>query len=322
MALVLREKHVRMLLSMQDTVAVLEKAFNAQAQGMVINQPRNRLVLANGVLNILAAAAPTFGVLGYKTYTAFRDGVRFVVMLYSARDGRLQAIVEAEWLGAMRTGAVSALATKYLARPDARVVGLFGSGKQAVTQLMGVCAVLDIASIRVYSRDVQMCERFCREMAQVLGVEVIPVPTAREAVIDSDIIITATTAGEPVFQGEWLQPGCHINAIGSNWSRKREIDFTTLQRSSLVVTDSLEQAMEEAGDLIIPANEGLFDWNSVYELAEVISSERYDGPWRETPEDITLYKGLGIALEDVVTAAHVYHLACAQGLGEELNLLS
>jgi len=149
MALVLREKDVRSLLSMHDALIVLEEAFTAQAQGTAINTPRTRLMQPYGVLNMLAAAAPTLGVLGYKTYTAFREGVRFVVLLFSAQDGQLLAIIEADWLGAIRTGATSALATKYMARPDARAVGLIGAGKQAMTQLMGVCAVCPISSVYV-----------------------------------------------------------------------------------------------------------------------------------------------------------------------------
>jgi ornithine cyclodeaminase/alanine dehydrogenase-like protein (mu-crystallin family) len=304
---------------MRDTVVVLEEAFNAQAQGSVINQPRSRLILPNGVLNILAAAAPTFGVLGYKTYTAFREGVRPVIMLFSAQDGQLLAIIEADWLGSMRTGAASALATRYLARPEATTVGLIGAGKQAVTQLMGVCTVCPITCVYVYSRNVQKCEVFCQEMTRLLNIEVWPVTSTQEAVEGVDIVITATSAREPVLFGEWLMPGCHINAIGSNWAQRRELDCTTLQRCSLIVTDSLEQAHVEAGDLIIPANEGLFDWNRVHELAEIINE---GNPLRESAEEITLYKGLGIALEDIVTAAHVYHLACKLGVGEPLNLLT
>lgn len=319
MALILREKHVRALLSMRDTVVVLEEAFNAMFQGMAINQPRSRLVFANGVLNYLAAAAPAFGIMGFKTYTAFREGVRFVVMLFSAQDGRLLAVVEADWLGSMRTGGASALATKYLARPEASVVGLIGAGNQAITQLMGVCTVCPVTMALVYCRQQQEREIFCHEMTRLLGIDVKPVTTARQAVEMADIVITATSAREPVLHGEWVQPGCHINAIGSNWAQRRELDFTTLQRCSLIVTDSLDQARIEAGDFLIPANEGLFDWQRVNELAEIVSGE---GPLRDVPEDITLYKGLGIALEDVVTAAHVYNLACRQGVGEEVDLLS
>src|SRR2546425_7629060 len=216
MALLLREEDVRRLLTMPDTVAVLEQAFGAMADECVVNLPRNRIMLANGVLNILAAAAPTLGILGYKTYTAFREGVRFVVMLFDARDGQLLAIIEADWLGSMRTGGTSGLATKYLARSDATVVGLIGAGKQAITQLMGMCAVRPVSTVYVYSRHRRACEIFCDEMTRLLKLEVHPVATARQAVEAADILITATTSPEPVLHGEWLKPGSHVNAIGSN----------------------------------------------------------------------------------------------------------
>lgn len=318
MALVLREQDVRQLLTMPDTITVLEQAFHALAEQAVANLPRSRIVMANGVLNILAAAAPSLGVLGYKAYTAFREGLRFVVMLYSAQDGQLLAIIESDWLGRMRAGGTSALATHYLARPDAAIVGMIGSGNQAETQLMGICAVRKVSMVHVYSRTVQNCHAFCESMSRVLEVEVRPAASAREAVEAADILITATTAADPVLAGEWLRPGCHINAIGSNWSTKREIDLATLQRSYLIVTDSLEQARAEAGDFIIPANDSLFDWARVYELCDVIAGQ---GPRRDAPSDITLYKGLGIALEDIATAAHVYKLARDNHIGQELALL-
>src|SRR5712691_10107773 len=217
MALVLHEEDVRRLLTMPDTVTVLEQAFGAMADECVVNLPRNRIVLANGTLNLLAAAAPTLGVLGYKTYTAFRDGVRYVVMLFSAQDGRLLAIVEADWLGRMRTGGTSGLATKYLARPDPSLVGLIGAGTQAVVQLMGICTVRPVTAVYVYSRRLPECEAFCEEMTGRLNIEVRPVANARQAVEEADIVITATNSPEPVLPGEWLKSGCHINAIGSNW---------------------------------------------------------------------------------------------------------
>ena len=318
MTLIVREKEVRDLLSMRDTVRVLEDAFHAQSEGLVKNQPRTRLTFANGVLTVLAAAAPTFDVVGFKTYTAFREGVRYIVMLFSAHNGTLLAIIEADHLGAMRTGGTSAVATKYLARTNAQAVGLIGAGQQAVTQLMGVCAVRPITSVNVYSRKQPERELFCHEMSRLLNIEVVPVNDARTVVKDADILITATTARDPVLHGEWLKPGCHINAIGSNWVQRREIDFSTLHRSMLIVTDSLEQAYKEAGDFVIPAEEGLFQWERVHELHEIVADE---GLQRETPDEITLYKGLGIALEDVITAAHVYSLAIKQGVGEEIDLL-
>lgn len=319
MALLLRERHVRLLLSMRDTVTVLEETFDALAQGSVVNQPRSRLATTQGVMSILAAAAPPFGVMGFKTYTSFREGIRYVVVLFNAQDGQMLAMIEAERLGSMRTGGTSAVATKYMAREDATIVGLIGAGNQAVTQLMGVCAVRPITIVYVYSRRERERELFCQEMQRLLNVQVIPVPHPRHAVEPADIVITATSAREPVLHGEWLKAGCHINAIGSNWAHRRELDFSTLQRSFLIVTDSVEQAQAEAGDFIIPADEGLFDWQRVHELADIVHNH---ASLRTSPGDITVYKGLGIALEDVVTAAHVYYLARRQGLGEEVNLLS
>ncbi len=318
MALLLYEADVHTLLNMTGTIQVLEQAFIALAQGKATNRPRVRFTQANGVMHLLAASIPSLGVMGHKTYTIFRAGMRYVVMLLSIQDGSLLAVIEAEWLGTMRTGATSALATNYLAHPDASIVGLIGSGKQAAIQLMGVCAVRPITSVNVFSRRLPECEQFCDQMTRHLNIEVRPVANPREAVEDADIVITATTSPEPVFPGEWLKPGCHINAIGSNWANRREIDLQTLQRSDLIVTDSLEQAHMEAGDLIIPTDEGHSDWSRVSELADVVVGR---APRRQSVDEITLYKGLGIALEDIAAAGLVYRLARERGIGEEINLL-
>src|SRR5947209_3940249 len=231
MALLIREGEVVSLLDMVNTVQALEEAFGALSRGNAVNRPRVRIAQANGVLHVLAASFPGAGVLGLKTYTVFREGVRFVVLLFSAQDGRLLAIIEADWLGCMRTGGTSGLATKHLALPNASHVGLIGAGKQAQTQLMGVCAARPIRTISVYSRRLPECENFCNQMTQRLNIEVAPVPSPRQAIEDADIVITATTSAEPVFPGEALKPGCHINAIGSNWAKRREIGLDTLQRS-------------------------------------------------------------------------------------------
>jgi alanine dehydrogenase len=318
MALLLREGDVFSLLEMPGNIMVLEQAFGVWAQGNAVNRARTRITQDNGVMHLLAAAVPTLGVMGFKTYTVFRSGMRSVVMLFSSLDGRLLSLIEADLLGRMRTGATSGLATKYLARPDAAVVGLIGAGKQAYMQVLGVCAVRQVRAVYVYSRRLVECEKFCSELMHRLSIEVIPVASPRQALENADIVITATTSPEPVLPGDWLKSGCHINAIGSNWANRRELDVATLQRSSVIVTDSQEQARAEAGDFIIPANEGLFDWSRVADLADVVASH---GPKRELSSDITLYKGVGIALEDVATAAHVYTLARERGVGEEINLL-
>ncbi len=318
MALLLHDGDVRSLLEISDTIDALEQAFIALSHGNAINRPRARVIQPNGILHVLAASYAGAGVLGLKTFTVFRQGVRSVVLLFSAEDGRLLALVEADWIGRMRTGATSGLATRFLANPEAARVGLVGAGKQAETQLMGVCAVRPIRSVDVYSRRLPQCEAFCQRMEQLLQVEVRPVASARAAVEEADVVITATTSSSPVFSGEWLKPGCHVNVIGSNWARRREIDDETLQRSSLIVTDSIEQARSEAGDLIIPANAGSLDWESVWELADVVAG---DGPQRNSSYDITLYKAVGAALEDITVAARAYFHASERGVGEEVDLL-
>lgn len=318
MALLLRDRDVRSLLETSATIDALETAFTALSHGNAVNRPRTRLIQKDGILHVLTASFRGAGVLGLKTFTVFRQGVRSAVLLFSAEDGRLLAIIEAEWLGRMRTGATSGLATRHLSNPSASRIGLIGAGKQAETQLMGVCAVRPITSISVYSRRQPECEAFCARMHEQLQVEVTAAGSAREAMEDADVVITATTSAQPVFSGEWLKPGCHVNVIGSNWARRREIDDEALERASLLVTDSVEQARLEAGDLIIPASSGKLSWERVWELADIVAG---DGPQRNSAYDITLYKGVGVALEDIAVAAHAYVRACELGVGETTDFL-
>lgn len=318
MALLLRDAEVRSLLDMSDCIDALEQAFTALSHRNAINRPRARLIQKNGLLHVLAASFMGAGVLGLKTFTVFRQGMRSVVLLFSAEDGRLLSIAEADWLGRMRTGATSGLATRHLANSAAAQVALIGAGKQAETQLLGVCAVRPVRTVSVYSRRHPECVDFCQRMTQQLQVEVLPAASVSEAVEEADVVITATTSGEPVLDGTWLKPGCHLNVIGSNWPRRREIDDETLQRASLIVTDSIEQARLEAGDLLIPAHAGNLDWESVWELADVVAG---DGPQRNSPYEITVYKAVGVALEDITIAARAYVHAREQGVGEEIDLL-
>lgn len=318
MALLLRDGDVRSLLEISDTIDALEQAFTAQAHGKAVNRPRLRVVQPNGILHVLPASFAEGGVLGLRTTTVFRQGVRSLVQLFSAANGSLLALIEASWLGQVRTGAVSGLATLHLAIPQATHVGLLGVGKQAETQLLGVCAVRPVRSVAVYSRHEPAREEFCRRMAEQLRIEITPAVGAREAVEDADIVITATTSATPVLSGAWLKPGCHVNAIGSNWPKRRELDDETLERASLIVTDSVEQARTEAGDLLIPASAGSLDWESVWELADVVAG---DGPQRNSSYDITVFKAVGTALEDIAVAARAYTRARDRGLGQEIDLL-
>ncbi|HEY7781012.1 MAG TPA: ornithine cyclodeaminase family protein [Ktedonobacterales bacterium] len=321
MVLVLREEDVRQVLTMPDAVRILDLTFHQLGAGEARNLPRERVVLPEnrGVLHVLAAGAPGQGALGYKAYTTFRQGVRFAVMLFSAQDGSLQALIEADWLGRMRTGAASGVATSYLARPEANLVGMIGTGSQARTQLMAMAAVRPLKAALVYGRDAERCRTFCEDLTALLGCEVRPAASAEAAVREAEIVVTVTTAAQPVLNGAWLRPGTHVNAVGSNWASRRELDDEAVRRASLVAVDDPEQAKLEAGDLLIPAAAGHFDLARMVPLADIVAGK---APGRSTPEEITLFKSLGIGLEDVAVARHVYAVARQREIGQELAFLS
>jgi ornithine cyclodeaminase/alanine dehydrogenase len=254
--------------------------------------------------------------MGYKAYAASRKGAVFHVGLFDGKTGSLLALMQADYLGQVRTGAASAVATKLMARPDATEIGLIGSGKQARTQLEAICKVRRIRQISVYSPNEERRRRFAETMSEVCRTEVIPVGRPEQAVEDKDIVITATTSREPVFNGQWLAEGTHINAIGSNFLGKAELDAVAIRRCKTVVVDSKDQARIEAGDFSQALEDGSLQWSNVYELGQVIVG-RYPG--RAHPQDITLFKSLGIAIEDVAVAGKVYEKAIAVGVGRTIE---
>jgi ornithine cyclodeaminase/alanine dehydrogenase-like protein (mu-crystallin family) len=321
MVLVLREEDVRQVLTMPDVVRTLDLTFRQLGAGEARNLPRERVVLPEnrGVLHVLAAGLPGQGALGYKAYTTFRQGVRFAVMLYSAQDGSLEALIEADWLGRMRTGGASGVATNHLARPEANLVGMIGTGGQARTQLMAMAAVRPLKLARVYGRDAERCRTFCEDMTSLLGVDVRPVASAEAAVREAEIVVTITNAAQAVLHGAWLRPGTHINAVGSNWANRRELDDEAVRRANVVAVDDPEQAKLEAGDLLIPAAAGHFDLARMVPLGDIVAGH---APRRSTPEEITLFKSLGIGLEDVAVARHAFTIARQRGIGQELAFLS
>jgi ornithine cyclodeaminase/alanine dehydrogenase-like protein (mu-crystallin family) len=328
--LVLREDDVRAILTMPDTIAILEAAFRRQGEDETRNQPRRRVVLPDGrgVLHTMSAFVPGEpgrpeaggpGLLGLKTYSTFKDGVRFAVLLFSAADGAALALIEADWLGQVRTGAASGLASKYLAREDVKTLGVIGTGLQARTQVVAVTTVRAFDRILVYGRVEARRNTFAEEMTHETGVDASPVTSLEDAVREADVVITMTTARDPVLQGAWLKPGAHVNAAGVNWASRREVDDETVERSAVVAVDDLDQARIEAGDLILPAAVGRFDWERAVELGAVITG---DAPGRTSAEAITLFKSVGVALEDVAVAGLIYAQARERGLGSELAFLS
>lgn len=312
MALFLREDEVARVLPMADVIDALEEAFRQHGLRKAVNRPRHRVTSGSTVLHVMSAAIPSMGVMGLKAYSSARGGARFLAMLYSATTGELLAIMEADRLGQLRTGAASALATKYLAGPNASVVGIIGTGWQARSQLVATSKVRPVALVNVYSRDPARRSAFAEEMIRELGAEVTTADSAQEAVEGADIIITATTSRDPVLLGAWLRPGVHINAIGSNWASKREIDTEVVRRTDRIVVDDLEQAKIEAGDLLGPIDEGLLDWERVVELGQLVTGEVVG---RTSAGQITLFESQGIALEDVATMKLAFDRARAAGIG-------
>jgi ornithine cyclodeaminase/alanine dehydrogenase-like protein (mu-crystallin family) len=315
MAILLRESDVNKLATMGMALEAVEEAFRLQAENKADNAPRRRSKLARGLLHVMSASLPTLGLAGLKSYTSVAGKATFHVLLYSGDDGRLLALIEANLLGQLRTGAATGIATKYMARANAAKVGIFGTGFQARSQLAAVCAVRPIQAITAYGRDQERREEFCRDMRATLGISVTPATSPEQAAREMDIVITATNSKEPVFNGAWLAAGTHVNAAGSNSLSRRELDAETVRRAACVVVDSIEQSQLEAGDLAGAAEAGAFYWEDARELGLVVTGEF---PGREDDSEITIFKSSGIALEDVAFAGRIYQAAVKAGIGERL----
>jgi ornithine cyclodeaminase/alanine dehydrogenase-like protein (mu-crystallin family) len=311
--LLLSEDDVRRLLTMDVALEAVEQGLRKLALDEAVNVPRARAQTDHAMLHTMSAAVKSLGVMGAKVYSTSRRGAQFLLPLFDGKTGALLSLMQADYLGQVRTGAASGVATRYMAREDAAEVGLFGSGKQARTQLLAVCRVRRVRCVQVYSRSEENRRRFAAEMSEQCQTEVVPVPRPQMAAEDKDVVITATTSREPVLNGNWLAQGTHVNAVGSNFLGKAELDATTFRRVADVVVDSKDQARLEAGDFQQAFEEGSLHWSDVRELGQVIVG-RYRG--REHDEDITLFKSLGIAVEDVAVAARVYARAVAEGVGK------
>jgi ornithine cyclodeaminase/alanine dehydrogenase-like protein (mu-crystallin family) len=307
--LLLRESEVEELLPPEDAVAAVEACFERMARGAVENRPRFRLGLDEGLFHVMAAADRELGVAGLKTYVGFREGTRFVVLLFAADRPELLAMVEADRLGQRRTGAASAVAARHLARPEARSLGVIGCGWQAESQVECIRAALPaIERVVVFCRSEERRAEFCRRF------DAEPAEWYSDAAAH-DVVVTITSSRDPVLRGEWLRPGTLVCAAGANRIAARELDNAVVERAAFVCCDSLEQARIEAGDLAEPVERGVLDWLEVHELAEVVAGEV---PGRQRDDDIVVFKSVGIAAEDLAVAKLVYDRARERGLGVEL----
>lgn len=317
--LLITEQDVRQLLPMEECLKVTENLFRSVAQGGTSNMTRYRVPLPKGIQHVLGGMSTDFGATGLKTYVSGGAGggvARMVVLLFHIESGEPLVMLSADALGQIRTGAATGVATKYMARHDATTVGIIGAGYQAETQLEAVCGVRPINRVWVYSRTLEHREAFAIKMADHLGIQVSPVDSAEEAVDGADVVITITNSREPLFDGDALHPGTHVNAAGSNHWQRRELDEKAIRRSNLIAVDNLPQAKIEAGDLIWAYERRVFRWESAVELGDVVSGQVAG---RTSRDDITVFESQGIGIEDVAAGMHVYSKAVQQGLGQVIE---
>ncbi len=315
MALYLSEDDVKQLLTMDMALEGVESGHRDLALGQAVDIPRARNRLPQTALHILQGALPAQGVLGYKAYTSNRSGNRFLVHLFDAASGVLRAVIAADYLGMVRTGATSGVAARRLARPDAAVAGVFGAGWQAEGHVRAICAALPLKQVKVYSRKAEKLQAFCLRLSGLTGVAVVPAASAEEVVRGSDLLGTVTTAAQPLFEAEWLETGMHINAAGSNALIRQELSEAAVRRCDRIVVDSVPTALAEAGDLLPLLEKGRLHERQLVELGDVLIG-RCSG--RESAEQITLFESQGMAIQDLAVALRVVQAAEAQGLGTPL----
>lgn len=318
MTLHISEAEVKSVLSMPLAMEAVETISRRQAAGEVLVHPRRRFELPGGAFfHHMAAADVTERLVATKQYTYVAGKLKFVASLFSTESGDLLALIEADVMGQMRTGAASGVATKFLARADASSAAIIGTGGQARTQLEAIAAVRKLERVKVYGRDAARRESFAREMSEKLGVRVEPASSSAAATAGAAIVCTATTASHAVVDCGAISAGTHINAIGANHMKKRELDAETVAKCDRIFVDSLEQSRQEAGDLVLGFAGHEKRWDAVRELASLVAGICQG---RSGEAQITLFKSNGIAAWDLAAAAAVYRLANERGLGRALPL--
>lgn len=318
---------VKELLTMDGAIGILEDAFAGLARGEVVMPVRTPIKVPGheGLALFMPAFVPSLGALGAKIVTVYKNNpsrhnlpnVMGTILLLNPETGAPVCIMDGGYLTAVRTGAVSGLATRHLARPDAKVHALFGTGVQARAQAWAVATVRPLAKCLVFSIDDDARKQaFAAEVQELTGVPTEVAASPESAVRGCDILTLATSAKDPVIDGAWVQPGTHINAIGSHAPGMRELDTATVAKSR-VFPDSLEACKAEAGDFQLPVEEGMWSWDAVAaELGEVVAGMK---PGRTSDTEITLFKSVGLALQDMATASYVFRQAQERGAGSEFQ---
>lgn len=327
MLLILTRQDVESLLTMRATINIVETAMRELALGKVVMPQRSLIHLPDGGVHwgMLAYLGGDIKALGFGLQSSCPENPQRhnlppmigQLILSDPETGVPLAYMDATFLTVMRSGAASAVATKYLARREVKEVAVFGTGRLARIQLMGICEVRQVNGAVVVDPDVQARDYFADLMSKALGIPVEPVEDVRAAVEMADVVITATFTHEPLFHGEWLCPGVHINAVSTHSPDAREVDTETVRRAK-VVPDLTSACLVDAGDLILPIQEGAITKDHIHaDLGQVVAGLM---PGRESDDEITLFKSVGLAVQDVATAVHVYNLARRRGVGTTVNL--
>jgi alanine dehydrogenase len=307
--LYLTEAEVAELLTPADALEAVEGSFRRLAAGEVENVARRRTRIDGGALAVMSAVDQGLGVAGLKSYAALEKGVPFVVVLFDTEQAELAAVIEADKLGQLRTGAASGVAARYLAREGPATLGIIGCGWQARSQVACIREALPgIERVVAYCRNEERLREFCGETGAEAG-------ESHRDPAEQDVVVTATTSPDPVLRGEWLRRGALVCAMGANVPRHRELDNAVLERAAFVCCDSREQAQLESGDLIEPVGAGVLDWLEVHELQEVVAGEL---PGRQADDDVVVFKSNGLAAWDVAAGAAVVELAREKRVGREL----
>jgi ornithine cyclodeaminase/alanine dehydrogenase-like protein (mu-crystallin family) len=316
-ALILRESDVQDLIEMDDVIDSVEAAMRELGEGEAQNVPRRRAFAPGGLLNGMFASYPGGKITGFKAYTVSDGRVRFLVAIFRL-DGALEALIEADFMGAYRTGAATAVAARALAGGGPSTVALIGTGWQASTQALALSKVLEISELRVFSRSPERRAVFAAEQEEQLGLHTVESPTAEAAVRGADIVVTVTTSNTPVLEADWVEKHALVAAVGSNYRNRAEVPGELVARAQTVVVDQLEAAQLESGDLIQAHDAGKFNWSEAVELGAVVA-----GRW-ERPErpGITLFESHGIALWDLAAASVVVTAARRRGGYEEIEFLT
>ena len=312
----LAEADVAGRISPGQAIDVLERAYGMAGSGAAASMRRAHLREGEAILHAVGGVLTGEAIAGTKTWIYTPGGAEPLLLLFSLEDGRVLAVIEAFALGQIRTSATTGLGTRLLARPDARVLALIGTGRQAFAQARAVATVRPIEEIRVVGRDAARRAALARRLRDELEVETSEHEDGRAAVEGADVVTTITRSPEPVLAGEWLSPGAHVNAVGAIVPSRRELDEGVIRGAQLIAVDSVEQARDDAGELRRAVELGDLTWPDVRGLSELVGDPSLAS---RTNEDVTVFKALGVGLSDVAIGAEILRQVQAQGGGRQLS---